>query len=105
LPDVAQSVLNRHKLVLESKRTALQDKAAPDIKKTIKTIKTIERLMGEFKGEPRLSGILTFEWDWGGFSPKRVFRNANPDPRSNLTEEEWKELLKIFAFSPPRDVS
>jgi len=102
LPDVAQSALNRYKLVLESKRTALQDKAVPDIKKTIEML---ERLMGKFKGEPRLSGILTFEWDWGGFSPKRVFRNANPDLRSNLTEKEWKELLKIFGFSPPRDVS
>ena len=90
-PHVAGSVLDRHKQVLESKRTRPQDE-------TVRKIGTLEQLIAGFKSEPRLSGVLTFEWDWDKFSAKRAFRNPNPDPGSKLTENEWKVLLEVFSF-------
>src|SRR5882724_7869966 len=94
-PNMAQAELDRFTALLINKSASMR---AEKVRNIWGKIQTLKRLIGHFKAEPQLTGVLTFQRKGNGFSPKKVFRNPSPCSLNGLTESDWKDVLELFGL-------
>jgi len=94
-PTMAQAVLDRYAALLINKMAKM---STEKVRKIEGIIQTLKRLICTHTAEPRLTGLLTFQWKGNSFSPKRVFRNPSPGSLNGLSATEWKDVLEIFGL-------
>jgi len=62
-------------------------------------VKTLVRLAREAQPQPRLTGVLVFDFKEGRAAPVRAFLNEQPARANRLTDHEWGTLRALFGFS------
>lgn len=90
----AQSIKRRLETRLSNDKSMQTD----EIEKVKAKIQGLEKWINAFTAEPRLTGILVFQWESDGFLPKAIFRNPFPSPTSRLCDTEWKTILEMLGF-------
>lgn len=90
----AQAIKRRLETRLSNDRTLRVD----EVQNIKEEIQRLERWINKFTAEPRLTGILVFQWEGAEFVPKTSFHNPSPSPESSLLDVEWKTLLHMLGF-------